>query len=496
MEGTIPVADEESKVQLDLEVTVEEPETCKRHVIVRIAEPDVVRYRNKAADELQPTAAVPGFRPGRAPRKLVEAKFRQEIEERTKGSLLLDAVTQVMDDQDFSAISEPDFDFDAVLLPEEGPLTFEFDVEVRPEFDLPQWKGLKLRRFNTEPSDDDVNEQLRRLKARYSKLESTDQPAKYGDTLVVDIEVRHGESGEPIETHEDVELPLRKSIIFADVTIDDFDSLMHETAPGGTRTTKVTLSDHAANQEVAGSEVEVLFRVKDVKREVYPPISELLERLGTEEIEDEDDLKEQLRKELVSQLNYHNQQSVRKQIVSELLASADWTLPEDLVKRQTQREIQRTIYELQSAGFDDDQIRAHSNQIRQESFERTERAIKEHFILEKIAEENEIDADPQDFDFEILRIAARNYESPRRVRARLEKRGEMDVIRNQIVERKVIELIGEHAEFEEVPVDDAMTKEEDSFGCEYALAGTPKSELPEAKHPDAPQALQTPTDRS
>ena len=493
---TLAAADEENKIPLELEVTVEEPETCKRHVIVRISEADVRRYRNRALDEMRPTAEIPGFRPGRAPRKLVAAKFRKEIEERTKGSLLLDAVSQVLDDQDFSAISEPEFDFDAVLLPDEGPLTFEFDIEVRPEFDLPEWKGLKLKRFSTEPTDADIEEQLRRLRGNFSRLESVDRPARFGDTLVLDIDVIDPESGETVDRWEDQEIPIHKTIVFVDATLEDFDALMHEAQAGDVRTTEVTLSPDAANPQLAGKKVQLKLHVKEIKEKVEPSTSELIERLGIESIEDEDDLRERLRQELVSQMEYHNQQSLRKQIVDKLLADANWDLPEDLVRRQTQREIRRMVYELQSAGFSDEAIRARSNAIRQSSLERTAAAIKEHFLFERIAEENDIDAEPEDFDWEILRIAQRNYESPRRVRARLEKRGEMDVIRNQIVERKVLDLISQHADFEEIPIDQALVDEGERFGSDLALVGEPKAELPEAKHPDAPQPLQNPADRS
>ena len=99
-----------------------------------------------------PKAHVPGFRPGHAPRKLVENRFRKDIAEKVKGELLMDCLAQVNEEQKLSAISEPDFDFEAVELPDEGPLTFEFDVEVRPEFEMPQWSGLKIekpvREFN------------------------------------------------------------------------------------------------------------------------------------------------------------------------------------------------------------------------------------------------------------------------------------------------------------------------------------------------------------
>ncbi len=88
---------------------------------------------------------MPGFRAGRAPRKLVEPRFRKDVTDQVKGSLLMDSMTQVTEDQKLSAISEPDFDLAAVEVPDEGPMTFEFDIEVRPEFDLPQWKGLSDR---------------------------------------------------------------------------------------------------------------------------------------------------------------------------------------------------------------------------------------------------------------------------------------------------------------------------------------------------------------
>jgi len=487
----------DEKPKLSLEVTVEQPNACKRHVVVLISEADVDRYRGEATDEMQPKAAVPGFRPGRAPRKLVEARFRSEIEERTKGSLLLDAVTQAMDENDFSAISEPDFDFDAVALPDKGPLTLEFDVEVRPDFEMPAWEGLKLNRFATEPTDEEIDKQVERLKAKYSRTETVERPARHGDKLTVDIDVASAEDeSNVLHQLEDIELPLQQEIVFPDATIADFDSLMHDIKLKEKRTVEVEIGDDAANAELAGKKAQLTFRVKQIREEVLPTTSELLTQLEDEDIESEEDLRERLRKELSHQINYHNQQAIRGQITSLLTESADLELPEDLVKRQTERELQRAVYELQAAGFPDESIRAHANKIRQDASDRTNRALKEHFILERIADEQEIDASTADFDNEIQRIAARNSESPRRVRARLEKRGEMDVIRNQIVERKVVDLICEKAEFEDKPVEDAMKPETDSYGCETPIAGTAKEDLPLAKHKDDAQQLPVQPERT
>ena len=138
---TTKTADEAEPQKLNLSIKVDSPSACQRHVTVTIPREDIERYFDKAFSELMGTAAVPGFRAGRAPRKLVEARFRKDVGDQVKGSLLMDSMTQVTEDEKFSAISEPDFDPLAVEVPDEGPMTFEFDLEVRPEFDLPEWKG-------------------------------------------------------------------------------------------------------------------------------------------------------------------------------------------------------------------------------------------------------------------------------------------------------------------------------------------------------------------
>ncbi len=108
--------------------------------------------------------------------------------------------------------------------------------------------------------------------------------------------------------------------------------------------------------------------------------------------------------------------------------------------------------ELRRSGFSDEEIRAHENELRQNSRVNTARALKEHFILERIAEEQEHRRSAeQDYDAEIMLIARQSGESPRRVRAQLEKGGLMDTLRNQIIERKVIDLILESAKFKDVP---------------------------------------------
>jgi len=168
-------------------------------------------------------------------------------------------------------------------------------------------------------------------------------------------------------------------------------------------------------------------------------------------------------------------------VAAALTASASWDLPPDLLRRQAQRELERAILELRRSGFDDDSIRRHVNELRQTVMASTSRALKEHFILERIAEEETIADEPADYDLEIRAIAAQSGESPRRVRASLERRGLMDVLRNQIIERKTVDLITSEASFKDVPFE---FPKPDTEAIDHAVCGAVvgEEEIPVATH--------------
>jgi trigger factor len=484
-------AEGKEKPKLSLEVQIESPGACQRHVVVTVSRDDVDRYLKDAFEELAPKAEVPGFRPGRAPRKLVEARFKDQISDQVKGSLLMDSLSQVSEEHEFSAISEPDFDFDAVSIPDEGSFTFEFDIEVRPEFELPNWQGLKLQRPIRDYSDEDVDHHLQKLLTRYGKLVVRDGHVEAGDVLDVDVRVTREQ--EQIVQKENVRVTVLPKLSFRDATIDGFDHLMIGAPKSDTRETTATVSNDADNEALRGQEVTVSFKVNEIKHVEPPKLSHsFLESIGG--FEDVDELREAVRVELERQASYTQQQRLREQITAALVADADWELPPDLVKRQAKRELDRAVLELQAGGFSNEMIQSHANEIRQNSLRATEAALKEHFIFERIAEDQEIDADPGDYDEEVRLIAEQSDESPRRVRARLEKRGQMDALRNQIIERKVVNLICSQAEFTDTPLQE---KPDDVCPVDLVLSGGhDTSQIPEAKHGGEAEDLREPVDRT
>ena len=432
--------------RLNVDVQVNTTGACERHIVVTVSKEDIARYKDDAYNDLMPKAQIPGFRIGRAPRKLVETRFKSDVADQIKGSLIMDAMSQVTDEQDFSAISEPDFNFDAVQMPDDSELTFEFTVEVRPEFDMPQWKGLKLETVVHDYTEDEVSTRAQELLQRYGNEEDIDGEIATGDIVNVTIEFKDG--NEIVTTLEDTRVPVRSKITFSDGDLNDFDKLVVGAHVGDNKETTASLSADLDNDELAGKEYTANIKINEAKRVTVPELTpEFLEEIGG--FSSETELHDAVRDELERQLNYHQQQRVRRQITEQLTAEAAWELPPQLLRRQAQRELQRSILELQAAGFPDEEIRRQINQLQQNMLGTTERSLKEHFILERIAEDHDLDASPEDIEKEILIISLQQETSPRRVRAQLEKRGDMDALRNQIVERKAIDLITSEADMQE-----------------------------------------------
>ena len=176
-----------------------------------------------------PSALLPGFRPGRAPRRLVSSRFKSELADQIRSKLVTAAMTQVSESGKLAPISEPDLDLGAVVLPEEGPLTFEFSIEVRPEFELPQWKGLSITRPAREIGAADVDEALGNiLRERGRYVPSGGVPAA-GDLIVANVRFTHGD--ELLSEGRDMEIVVRPKLSFADAELEGFDALVASPLP-------------------------------------------------------------------------------------------------------------------------------------------------------------------------------------------------------------------------------------------------------------------------
>ena len=275
------------------------------------------------------------------------------------------------------------------------------------------------------------------------------EPVAAGDVIRGDIVFRH--DGSTISSADDLQLEVRQNLSFHDGMLFDFQKLVVGAQAGEEREGQVEISESCPTESLRGETVQADHpHPRGVQVARCRRFTRAAERRSAR-FESEGDLRDYIREMLERQHRYRQNQKIREQISNLLVEAAEWELPPNLLKRQAGRELERAIMELHSSGFSDAEIQTHANLLRQTSQESTARALKEHFVLERIAEEEKIDASEEDFDAEILQMALQSNESPRSIRARIDKRGSIDVLRNQIVERKVIELIQSQAKFKDIP---------------------------------------------
>jgi len=434
-----------SKLELDVQISDVGP--CKKHVKLTIARAEIDRQFNESLGTMKKEALVPGFRPGHAPRMLVEKRFRKQVSDQVKSTLMVAALEQLDKDYQLNAISEPKLDIAAISLPEEGPFEFEIELEVRPEFSLPVYKGLRVNRPVRAISEADVDAQLTLFRERHApivpKLEGA---AEIGDFITVDL--RFHLDGQTISEVKETQFRLLPELRFQDGSVPKLGEVLVGIKPGESREADAKIGSAAANPFLRGQTVRLTFHVHDLKQYRLPEVdATFLENLG---FESSDQLRAALRDLLERRLQSQQRQAMRQEILDKLIGEVPFDLPSELVSRQEQTTVRRLVMEMQQGGLSETEIRARSAEIRANAAESTQRSLKELFILAKIAEAEGIKVEDEDIDLEIETIAARDNESPRRVRSRIKKEGLSDTLAAQILERKALDLILEHAVYQEV----------------------------------------------
>jgi trigger factor len=443
---------EEKPEKLHQTVEMKDIGPCKKHIKVTIDHADIDSRLNEKFSKLVVDSNVAGFRPGKAPRKIIERRFAKDVGKQVKGEVMLQSLEQLAEENDIAPLSEPNLDPSKIEMPADGPMVYEFDVEVRPQFDLPDYKGLKLKRPIKTFGDEDVRLEQNRLLSSYGQLVPKEKgKAEMGDYLIADMTTRDGD--QIISELKEVRMRIEPQLAFKDAVAEKFGKQTIGAKAGDERVLDIKLSDNSADEKRRGKVVKATLAIQDVKTMRLPELTpEFLEKLG---VENEDKLRETVRVLLNRRLEYTQRQSARQQVLEQIAQASSWELPRDLLMRQARRAMARRVMEMRANGISEDEIRGRTRLLERDILASTALALKEHFVLQKIAEVEKIDVDDDDISNEIERMAYQSDESPRRVRARLEKEDMLEALAIELVERKALDLILDSAEYQDVPLEKA-----------------------------------------
>lgn len=431
-------------------VEIKDAGPCKKHVKVTVDRSVIdTRFDEKYTDIVRSDdVQINGFRPKKAPRKMIEQKYKKAVASEIKTEVLMASLEQLADEQQISPLAPPDLNPHTIVIPDSGPFIYEFDIEVRPEFDLPSYKGLKLRKPVHAITDEDVKKETNRILEPYGQVvpkEGDNPTVALNDIITVDLTIKH--DGRELNSIKETRMKVEKRLALADGVAEDFGKTLSGAKVGDERTVNIVLSKEIANPALAGATVQATFKILDVKTVKLPELNgETVAEFGVKGV---DQFNELIRVRLERQMEYVQRQAARTEVFKQLAGEQKWDLPEDLLKRQARKTLARRVMEMRSSGMTDEQIAGRQRMLEMDAIRSTAEALKEHFVLQKIAEVEKLEIEDTDIENEIAEIAERSGESYRKVRARMEKEDLIEALATELLERKALDLVLKDATYDE-----------------------------------------------
>jgi len=437
-------------------VTIEEAGPCKKKVSIEIPEERIKNATDEKYKELRKEALVPGFRKGRAPRRLLEKRFGKETTEQIKLKLLIDASDSAVKDNELQIIGEPDVDFEKIELPDKGPMKFDFEVEVRPDFDLPQLEGIPVTRTKLQVSDEQIDREIERLQ-RWSGIWT---PRKDGavepeDQIIADALIK-AEGIEEEQKLDNIEIYVRQNGFVGQIPVEKLDELLAGAKAGQTKQISVEVPKTYFREEYRGKKVDIQIEIKDIKWLKPAELDEnFLTRIG---VEDENELREKTQERLQSRLETQARTEMSEQIHQYLLENTDFELPLDIVAEQSETLLRRQYTNLMMRGLSRKQIEEQMEQLQASSEEHAREQLKTFFIMDKVADKLKIEVSDEEINGHIAQIALQRGQRPERMREQMERDGSLAQFELEVRQNNCIAKLLETAKITEKKPDKKAKK--------------------------------------
>jgi trigger factor len=428
-------------------VTIDEAGPCKKKVSIEIPEEAIKKATDKQYENLRKEALVPGFRKGRAPRRLLEKRFGKDTTEQVKLTLLAEASESALKDNKVDTLGEPDIDFEKIEMPAEGPLKFDFEVEVRPEFELPELEGVPVTKTKLEVNNEQIDREIERLQ-KWSGLWT---PRKDGavepeDQIIADALIKV-EGIEEQQKLDNIEIHVRQNGFVGEVPVEKLDELLTGAKCGETKQINVDVPKTYFREEYRGKKVDISIEIKDIKWLKPAELDQgFLTRLG---IEDENELREKTHDTLQNRLETQVRTEMSEQIYQYLHDNTNLDLPLDIVAQQATSLLQRQYQNLMMRGLPREQLNEQLEQLQAGSEEQAKKQLKTFFIMDKIAEKLDIKVSDEEINGHIAQLAIQRQQRPEKMREDMERNGSLAQFTLEVRQNKCVEKLLETAKITE-----------------------------------------------
>ena len=381
---------------------------------------------------------IPGFRKGKVPPRVIDQRFgRAMVLEEAVNDALPQFYGKAVEEKDLHVLGRPEVD---VTEFEDGQrLTFTAEVDVRPEFDLPEYEGLEVTVEDAEVTDAELDEQVNGLRERFAVLKGVDRAAATGDYISIDLSATvDGESLEDL-TAKGLSYQVGQGSL-----LDGLDDAVTGLSAGESKEFRTTLvgGDHA------GEEAHVTVTVNSVKERELPELDDEFAQTASE-FDTLAELRDDLRTRLDRMKKLQQGVQARDRALEALLAKVDIPLPEGVVQAEVEGRNHALEHQLEAAGMTKEDFLTSEGQT-QEEFDadvdkRTREALTSQFVLDKIVAKEQLSVNEQELTEHIIRTASRYGMGPDQFAQQVMQAGQVPVLVSEVVRGKALALVLESA---------------------------------------------------
>ncbi|MFI7702425.1 trigger factor [Nonomuraea sp. NPDC049480] len=421
-----------------MKTAVEELSPTRVKLTVEVPFDELRPSMDAAYKKVAQQVRVPGFRPGKVPARIIEQRFgRAVVLEETLNDAVPKLYGQAVDEVDVFPVSQPDIEVTKI---EDGEqIEFTAEVDIRPNFEVPDYAGLEVTVDSAEVSDEDVDKQLDALRQRFATLTGVERPAANGDFVVMDL--RAEIDGENIEEQAASEVSYE---VGAGSVLQGLDASLEGMSAGEEKGFKTEL----VGGENAGEEADVIITVKSVKEKVLPELDDEFAQLASE-FDTLDELKASIREQARRNKLIDQVVQAREKALDALLDKIDIPLPESALKVEIDSRKHNLNHQVAESGLSRDaffRLYQTTEEERMAEFEQNSaRALKVGFVLDKIVKAEDLGVSEQELTNFVVRRAMEMGVQPNELAKHLADNDQLTLAMVEIVRDKAKSVIGDAA---------------------------------------------------
>jgi len=433
-----------------MDVNVEEINALTRKITVTLPE-DIVRPKlNQAYDKLKKETKMKGFRRGKVPLSVIVKYYKAQVEAETGEKLVQDNYFDAVEKQGVDPIVHPEIQ--NVKYNEDGSFTFIAEVDVRPKFEIVQYKGLEVEKEDILVTDEEIQLELAEMQKNLAVLRSvTDRPIQKDDVVIVDFQGFHEGAPMPQVKNDNYSIEVGSGKMGA-----EFEEKLIGMNRNEEGTQEVDFPESHPNPLIKGKKVEFRITVKDIKERVLAELNDEFAKDAGEELKTLDELKASIKERIAKKREERAEGAITDKIMQKLLALHDFEVPKRLVAFEIEQMIKQTQQQLEKSGISLEAAGLSREKLAEQNAEMASKRVRGDFILKKIAEIEEIKVEEEDMERGLKRIGDMYNMPVSKVKEFFQNRDDLLPLMNELLNEKILAFLREQAVF----VDAVKSKEE------------------------------------